>query len=96
MTGAAWAGVALASLTLAWAITGWMLARALRAERERGTISTQLATVVRDLDRIAADKDRVHAAILNQMRDDRQATDRRLRWLETHLWSARHRGPADR
>jgi hypothetical protein len=99
VSGAAWAGVAVASLTLGWAITAFMLARALRAERERGTITAQLAAVVRDLDRITQDKDKVHAAILDQIREDRQqrredlkVTDQRLRWLETHLWSARQRG----
>lgn len=86
---AAWAGVAVAALTLAWGITAVMLARSLRGERERATMVTQLSTIARDLDRIVADKDRTHAAILEQMREDRQVTDNRLRWLETHLWSRR-------
>lgn len=88
-TDAAWAGVAVAALTLAWGITAIMLARSFRGERERASMVTELRTIARDLDRIAADKDRVHAELLAQMREDRQATDSRLRWLETHLWSRR-------
>jgi hypothetical protein len=84
---AAWAAVALAALTLAWAITAYMLARALRGERERATMVNRLGTIARDLDRIVSDKDRTHAEMLAQMREDRQATDVRLRWLETHVWS---------
>lgn len=94
---AAWAGVAVAALTLAWAITALMLARVLRGERERASMVAQLKTIARDLDRIVSDKDRTHAEMLNQMREDRQATDNRLRWLETHLWSAARRPrPQDR
>lgn len=91
-TDAAWAGVAVAALTLAWGITAIMLARSLRGERERATMVQQLSTIARDLDRIAADKDRVHAELVAQMREDRRATDSRLRWLETHLWGPGRRG----
>lgn len=91
-TDAAWAGVAVAALTLAWGITAIMLARQLRGERERATMVQQLSTIARDLDRIVADKDRTHAELVAQMREDRRATDNRLRWLETHLWGPARRG----
>lgn len=35
---------------------------------------------------LVENKDRIHAEMLGQMREDRQATDRRLRWLEEYLW----------
>jgi hypothetical protein len=42
----------------------------------------KLATLVEDVRELIADKDRVHAEILEQMRVDRDATDRRLRYVE--------------
>jgi hypothetical protein len=87
VTADAWAGVAVAALALAWAVTTTVLARMLKVERSRATIDVQLATLVRDVDRLVRDKDRTHAEMLGQMRDDRAVTDRRLRWLETHLWT---------
>lgn len=45
-----------------------------------------LEDLVTDVKQLVADKDRVHAEIVTTMREDRAATDRRLRWLEEHLW----------
>lgn len=42
----------------------------------------RLAELVGDVHRLVSDKDRVHAEMLEQMRIDREATDRRLRYLE--------------
>jgi hypothetical protein len=42
----------------------------------------QLAILVGDVGQLVADKDKVHAEILEQMRIDRDATDRRLRYIE--------------
>lgn len=49
-------------------------------------VEARLEEIAEDLKRIVDDKDRVHTSMLNQMGQDRQATDRRLRWLEEHLW----------
>jgi uncharacterized membrane protein (DUF106 family) len=35
---------------------------------------------------LVKNKDETHAAMLNQMRDDRNATDQRLTWLERNAW----------
>lgn len=40
---------------------------------------------------LAEDKERVHQEMYRTMRDDRAATDRRLRWLEETLWEKRGR-----
>lgn len=53
--------------------------KATRLEVNQEQISASLVSLVQD-------KDKVHAAMLNQMRDDRRATDQRLRWLEEHVW----------
>lgn len=49
-------------------------------------VESKLDNVVSELREIVNDKDKVHLEIYAQMREDRAATDRRLRWLEEHLW----------
>lgn len=47
---------------------------------------------IEELRAIVADKDKVHNEIYAQMREDRAATDRRLRWLEEFLWKRGNSG----
>lgn len=49
-------------------------------------VESKLESLVLSVDKLVKDKDTVHNEIIAQMRDDRKATDRRLRWLEEHLW----------
>ena len=42
----------------------------------------KLGFLVDDVRKLVADKDKVHAEILEQMRVDRETTDRRLRFIE--------------
>lgn len=49
-------------------------------------VESKLDNVVNELRAIVDEKDKVHLEIYTQMREDRAATDRRLRWLEEHLW----------
>ena len=49
-------------------------------------IEGDLKHLAEDMGELVRDKDKVHAEMLTQMREDRSATDRRLRWLEEHLW----------
>lgn len=58
----------------------------------RGVIkATQLEDKVHniadDLTQLVKDKDKVHTELVAQMREDRQATNDRLRWLEEHVWN---------
>ena len=50
-------------------------------------VESKIDNAISQLGSIVADKDRVHNEIYTQMREDRAATDRRLRWLEEHLWN---------
>ena len=50
-----------------------------RVEDKLEVIATKLLDIVRD-------KDKIHGEMLQQMREDREATNRRLRWLEENLW----------
>lgn len=53
--------------------------KATRLDVNQEQISDSLVSLVRD-------KDKVHAAMLDQMKEDRRTTDRRLRWLEEYVW----------
>lgn len=46
----------------------------------------QIGRLADDVRKLAAGEERVHAEMYRTMREDRAATDRRLRWLEEHLW----------
>lgn len=49
-------------------------------------VEVKLDTVTDKLQEIVRDKDKVHQEMLVQMREDRTATNSRLRWLEENLW----------
>lgn len=46
----------------------------------------KLDELIRDVNKLILDKDKTHAEMLQQMTNDRSATDRRLRWLEENIW----------
>jgi hypothetical protein len=58
----------------------------IRLIRKWTQIEDRLTDLAKDMRELVEDKDKVHSEILGQMREDRKATDRRLRWLEEHLW----------
>lgn len=62
-----------------------MLRMAVRWSR----IEMRLDTVVTEVRTLIDDKEKVHTVLFNQMREDRKATDRRLRWLEENIWNRR-------
>jgi hypothetical protein len=49
-------------------------------------VEDKLDSVVKKMADLVDDKNRVHLELASQMREDRKATDRRLRWLEEHTW----------
>jgi hypothetical protein len=49
----------------------------------------KLNELLKDVNTLITDKDKVHAAMFEQMTKDRAATDKRLRWLEEHYWKGR-------
>jgi hypothetical protein len=78
-----WFGIALSFLAIILIPLLVMLVRivqkATRLEGNQERISNSLISLVQD-------KEKIHAAMLDQMKDDRRATDIRLRWLEEHYW----------
>jgi hypothetical protein len=70
-----------------------LIVAVIRSNVRWSKVEGKVDTVIRDLDRmvksqekLVEDKDKVHSAMLDTIRDDRRATDRRLRWLEENLW----------
>lgn len=49
-------------------------------------LESKLEQVVENMKDLVLDKDRVHLAMQSEIKDDRRATNLRLRWLEEHLW----------
>lgn len=49
----------------------------------------RLESLADDMRELVADKDKTHAEIITTMREDRAATDKRLRWLEENVWNRR-------
>lgn len=58
-----------------------------RAAMKWTRVEDQLNNVADDLKALIVDKDKTHAEMLQQMREDRNATNRRLRWLEENVWN---------
>lgn len=46
----------------------------------------KLNAVAESMKKLVEDKDKVHSEMLAQMRDDRKASDERLRYLERYVW----------
>lgn len=49
-------------------------------------VETKLDQAISRLDTIVRDKDQTHSVMVQQMTEDRKATDQRLRWLEENVW----------
>lgn len=48
----------------------------------------KLDTLIKSVEKLVIDKDKTHQAMLEQMREDRSATNRRLEYLE-RIWISR-------
>jgi len=59
-----------------------------RGGRREGAAEARLEAIASSLETLVRDKDRVHAEIIAQMREDRLATNERLTYLERYVWPA--------
>jgi septation ring formation regulator EzrA len=59
---------------------------AFRGAMKWSRMESKLDNVVTSLQDIVKDKDKVHAELTYQMREDRKATNERLTWLERNVW----------
>lgn len=65
-----------------------------RAAMKWTRVEDNLQNVADDLKQLVIDKDKTHQEMLTQMREDRRATDERLRWLERNVWNRNNAPPA--
>lgn len=84
---AGWASVAVAALALGWAVTTWLLGRALRRAGTQAVTEHRLADLAEAQQQMAANAQQQLQLLRTEVREDRQATNRRLRYLEEHLWT---------
>lgn len=89
-TGAA--SVAIAGAGLVWGGATWLMSRAMGRVALDAAERARVGELARQVEQLVGEKERTHAAILDQMREDRRVTDRRLRWLEEHLWRSGGQG----
>jgi hypothetical protein len=57
------------------------------AGRAQQKIEDTQDTLIKAVQKLVEDKDKVHAEMIMQMREDRNATNIRLRWLEENMWN---------
>jgi hypothetical protein len=88
----AWASAAIGALALAWGVTAWLLRQALSGARHQGVADTERHQLTRDLAQLSANSQEQLRLLRSEMRDDRRATNDRLRYLEENLWKTLSRG----
>lgn len=79
-SGAATALIAL--LTLIFMVISAILTIVVRGERRQTRTEDKVSQMVDKVEEIVRDKDRIHKEMLEQMRYDRDATNKRLRFVE--------------
>lgn len=57
-------------------------------------MESALSSLTKDVSDLVRNKEATHTAMLDTMREDRKATDRRLRWLEENVWNNQGRRAA--
>lgn len=59
------------------------------AGQKQQQIEDKQVELIKNMEKLIADKDAVHREIIQTIREDREATNKRLRWLEENLWNTR-------
>lgn len=73
-------------LSLVFTIMVAVLGAIIRVTQKWTRTEDRLNNLIEDVKELIEDKDKTHTEMLTSMREDRAATDRRLRWLEETLW----------
>lgn len=92
MTFTVWGTLALSFIAV---ILGPLFVLIFRLTIGATRLSDRVVNIEQDLKDLVSEKDKTHQLLLSQMKDDRQATDRRLRWLEQNLWRYFRNGNAN-
>lgn len=77
-----WVPILTAVLTLLFLVVTALLSVLIRVVVKATRTEDKISELADDVKQLITDKDKVHAEMLGQMRFDRDATDKRLRYLE--------------
>lgn len=83
-----WYGVVVTGSTV---IVVPLVAMLIRGSIKWTRLENKLDGVIDDVRELVISKDKVHLLIMEDMRTDREATNKRLRWLEEYLWTRSNR-----
>jgi hypothetical protein len=86
VTSAAWASVAVAALALAATLVTTTMRAAIRRAAADARDRADLAALTARVAGLAEQNGQQINLLRQEVKDDRAATDKRLRWLEEHLW----------
>ena len=78
----AWFGVLVAAMSLGFTALLVLIRFMVSNARHQTRTEDKLDNAIERLEELVKDKDKVHLAIFEQQKFDRDATDRRLRYLE--------------
>lgn len=78
--------ILILAISLVFTIMVAVLGAIIRVTQKWTRTEDKLNGLIEDVKELIKDKDKTHTDIIATMRDDRAATDRRLRWLEETLW----------
>jgi hypothetical protein len=79
--------ILIAAIGLLWTVIAALIVLLWRIAVKMTRTEDAIAGLGADITDLVKDKDKVHLEITREMREDRAATDRRLRWLEEHIWN---------
>lgn len=77
--------VLIALAALIFTVLSTLLAVLIRSVQKQTRTEDRVGELASDVKELVEQKDRTHEAMLNQMRSDRDATDRRLRFMEEYF-----------
>lgn len=86
-----WIGIAISALGLMFVVFGALLRLLSKSIKRQVEVDDKIDGLVEDVERLVIDKDKVHMSMFEQMKSDRDATDKRLRYLEEFWMSAGRR-----
>lgn len=82
MNASVWIPAVIGTFTLLFLVTSALLGVLIRVTSKATKTEDKLNELAEDIKELIAAKDNVHAKILDQMKYDRDTTDKRLRYME--------------
>lgn len=79
-------GITIAALTLVFLVLSTIVGLLVKVIIRWTHIEDRMDAVAKDITDLVDDKDKVHREMINQMREDRHATNERLTYLERSVW----------